>query len=205
MIGINWDAAVIVDRFSIYELFSCALKHFSLFTPRSTRPSDKVSYFKTNLFAVDKMMVYYTDTTALKIFKCVYSHTEPNYLLLILSREFWRSLLTGYVFWNGSYYRQLLFVSGFLICTPAYEGQGRVLCSQIDTHQQKSHLHRQTRTRKQSHSTLLLPHSSLHSSLPLTMKSKLENTPTQFWNKIIWKQKVCDFTAGEAVCKKRGT
>lgn len=205
MIGINWDAAVIVDRFSIYELFSCALKHFSLFTPRSTRPSDKVSYFKTNLFAVDKMMVYYTDTTALKIFKCVYSHTEPNYLLLILSREFWRSLLTGYAFWNGSYYRQLLFVSGFLICTPAYEGQGRVLCSQIDTHQQKSHLHRQTRTRKQSHSTLLLPHSSLYSSLPLTMKSKLENTPTQFWNKIIWKQKVCDFTAGEAVCKKRGT
>lgn len=75
-----------MDRFSIYELFSCALKHFSLFTPRSTRPSDKVSYFKTNLVAVDKMMVYYTDTTALKIFKCVYSHTEPNYLLLILNR-----------------------------------------------------------------------------------------------------------------------
>lgn len=75
--------------------FSHALWNTSVYSRCVTQPSDKASYFKTNLFAVDNMMVYYTDSIAPKIFKWVYSYREPNYLLLILRREFCRSLLTN--------------------------------------------------------------------------------------------------------------
>lgn len=162
------------------------------------------SYFKTNPFAVDNMMAYYIDAIAPKIFKCVYSYREPNYLFLILRRESCRSLLTNRMFSEMALITDSCYLckgSQFVRLLMEYRAG---FCVQTDSHQQKSHFHR-TRIREQSHSTLLLPHSSLHSSLPLPMRSKLENPPIQFRNKITWKQKVCNFTEAEAVCKKRGT